>query len=213
MLDFTHATLVARNMLRDSSHFDWSTIMFLGLVIYIYTLEIEHRRWSVVFAGLAFWLMDWFNELINSAILHISKHSALWTVTGHTSYLILIGLSVEISMYFAIAGIIFVKLLPTDRNQKFLGIPNRVVFVGGFSIASVMVEILLHSLGVLHWGYWWWNVPFIPLIIIFGYGTFYAMAAWVFDMGNNYRKQLRVVGALVILDVVLAVCFGLAGWL
>ena len=104
----TAPTLVARGMLRDAAHFDWSTIMFLAIVVYIYTVEVEHRRWSVVLAGLSLWLMDWFNELVNSAVLHASNHAALWTVTGHTSYLILIGLSIEISFFFAILGIIFV---------------------------------------------------------------------------------------------------------
>ena len=34
----TAPTLVARGMLRDASHFDWSTIMFLAIVVYIYTV-------------------------------------------------------------------------------------------------------------------------------------------------------------------------------
>jgi len=213
LADLTPATLVARNMLRDASHFDWSTLVFLGIVIYIYTVEAEHRRWAVVFAGLALWFMDWFNELVNSAVLHLSNRAALWTVTGHTSYLILIGLSVEISLFFAIAGIIFVKTLPADPRQRLFGVPNRIVFVAGFSLLSVAVEVVLNALGVLNWAYWWWNVPFVPLIVIFGYATFYGIAAWVFDMGNNHRKQILVVGGLAAVDAVLAVCLGIAGWI
>ena len=209
----THATIMARAMLRNSSNFSWSTIALLGIVLYIYSVEIESKRWSVVFAGLALWLMDWFNELINSIVLHVSNHAALWTVTGHTSYLILIGLSIEISFFFAVAGIAFVKSLPPDPKQKILGIPNRIVYVAIFSLLSVGVEILLHTIGVLNWAYWWWNVPFIPLIVILGYGTFYAIAAWVFDMGKNYRKQIIVVGGLAAVDAILAVCLGFAGWL
>jgi len=49
----TAPTLVARGLLRDASHFDWSTIMFLAIVVYIYTVEVEHRRWSVVLAGVS----------------------------------------------------------------------------------------------------------------------------------------------------------------
>ncbi len=209
----THATIIARAMLRNSSSFSWSTIPLLGIVLYIYSVEIESKRWSVVFAGLALWLMDWFNELINSIVLHVSNHAALWTVTGHTSYLILIGLSIEISFYFAVAGIAFVKALPSDPKQKILGIPNRTVYVTIFSLLSVGVEIMLHAIGVLNWAYWWWNVPFIPLIVILGYGTFYAIAAWVFDMGENHRKQIIVVGGLAAVDAILAVCLGFAGWL
>ena len=209
----TAPTLVARGMLRDASHFDWSTIMFLAIVVYIYTVEVEHRRWSVVLAGLSLWLMDWFNELVNSAVLHVSNHAALWTVTGHTSYLILIGLSIEISFFFAILGIIFVKILPTDPHQRYFGVPNRVVYVLALSLVCVCVEIVLNAMGVLNWAYWWWNVPFIPLIVIFGYATFFAVAAWVYDMGDNHRRQLMVVGGIAAADALLALGLGLTGWL
>jgi hypothetical protein len=213
LADLTAPTLVARSMLRNASHFDWSTIMFLAIVAYIYTVEVEHRRWAVVLAGLALWLMDWFNELVNSAVLHLTDHAALWTVTGRTSYLILIGLSVEISLFFAILGIIFVKMLPADPRHRYFGVPNRIVFVAALSLVSVGVEVVLNALGVLNWAYWWWNVPFIPLIVIFGYATFFAVAAWVFDMGTNHRKQLLVVGGIAAIDAVLALGLGIAGWL
>ncbi len=209
----TAPTLVARGMLRDASHFDWSTIMFLAIVVYIYTVEVEHRRWSVVLAGLSLWLMDWFNELVNSAVLHVSNHAALWTVTGHTSYLILIGLSIEISFFFAILGVIFVKILPADPHQRYFGVPNRVVYVLALSLVCVCVEIVLNAMGVLNWAYWWWNVPFIPLIVIFGYATFFAVAAWVYDMGDNHRRQLMVVGGIAAADALLALGLGLTGWL
>jgi hypothetical protein len=209
----TAPTLVARGMLRDASHFDWSTIMFLAIVVYIYTVEVEHRRWSVVLAGLSLWLMDWFNELVNSAVLHLSNHAALWTVTGHTSYLILIGLSVEISFFFAILGIIFVKMLPADPRQRYFGVPNRIVYVLALSVVCVGVEIVLNAAGVLNWAYWWWNVPFVPLIVLFGYATFFAVAAWVYDMGDDHRKQVTVVGGIALIDGLLALGLGLAGWL
>ncbi len=206
-------TLRAEAMLRHASHFDWSLLAFVGLVLYVYAVEVERHRWDIVLAGIAFWLMDWFNELVNSAILHVSHRAALWTVTGHTSYLILIGLSIEISLYFLVAGVIFVKMLPQDRGIRIAGIPNRLAYALAFSCVSVVVEIILHAFGVLHWGYWWWNVPFVPLIVIFGYGTFYGIAAWVFDMGENHRRQLGVVAAIAGVDAVLALVFGLAGWL
>src|SRR5437660_10157165 len=113
---FTRATRDAQHILRDGSTFQWSTVALLGLVIYVYAVEVERRRWDIVLAGLAFWLMDWFNELVNSAVLHASDRAALWTVTGDTSYLILIGLTVEISLLFLVSGVVFVKQLPADRS-------------------------------------------------------------------------------------------------
>jgi hypothetical protein len=209
----TEFTRQAERLLRDGSTFEWSTVPLLGFAVYVYAVEIERRRFDIVLAGLALWLMDWFNELVNSAVLHISDRAALWTVTGHTSYLILIGLTIEIWLFFAIAGIVFVKQLPRDPHQRILGLPNRPLFVVVFSCISVGVEVLLHATGYFHWEYWWWNVPFVPLIVIFGYGTFYAVAAWVYDMGTNTRRQLKVVGAMAAADLGTGVALGLAGWL
>jgi hypothetical protein len=213
MVAITDAAREAMEILRDGGNFQWSTVTLLGLVVYVYAVEVERRRWDIVLAGLAFWCMDWFNELVNSAILHISDRAPLWTVTGDTSFLILIGLNIEISMLFLVAGIAFVKSLPADPRMRILGIPNRLLLVFAFSLASVVVELFLESTGYFTWEYWWWNTPFIPLIVIFGYMTFFGIAAWVYDMGDDRRRQLRVVGTLAAIDVALAVGLGLAGWL
>ena len=82
-----------------------------------------------------------------------------------------------------------------------------------FSCVCVAVEVFLHAIGVFHWAYWWWNVPFVPLIIVFGYMTFFGIAAWVYDMGSDHRRQLRVVGTLAAVDVAGLVVFGAVGWL
>ncbi len=213
MIAVTAITRQAEAMLRDAVHFQWSTVTLLGFVIYVYAVEVERRRWDIILAGLAFWLMDWFNEIVNSVVLHATGRAALWTVTGNTSYLILIGLTIEISMLFLVSGVAFVKQLPTNPAQRFLGIPNRWLLVFGFSVFSTMVEVFLHSTGYFHWEYWWWNVPFVPLIVVFGYMTFFAIAAWVFDMGDDHRRQLLVVGSLAAIDAVGLIVFGLVGWL
>ena len=210
----TDAVEEARKLLRSDATWDWSTVALLGLCMYVYAVEIERRRFDIVLAGLAFWLMDWFNELANSAILHISDRAPLWTVSGDTSYLILIGLTVEISLLFLISGVVFVKQLPADPKMRILGIPNRLFLVTAFASFCVLVEIFLaEEAGSFHWEYWWWNTSFPFLIVIFGYMTFFGIAAWVYDMGANRRKQLRVVGALAAVDVVAAVALGIAGWL
>ena len=72
-------------------------------------------------------------------ILHASGRSALWTVTGHTSYLILIGLTIEISFLFLVSGVAFVKQLPADPRARSWGINNRLVFAlasSAFCVAS-----------------------------------------------------------------------------
>jgi hypothetical protein len=213
MIAVTDATRAAEAILRDPTQFQWSTLAFLGLVSYVYSVEIERRRWDIVLAGLAFFFMDGFNELMNSAIFHLSDRAPLWAVTGDTSFLILIGWNVEIALLFLVSGVAFVKVLPADRSMRILGIPNRWLYVFVFACFCVLVEVFLEWTGTFHWDYWWWNVPFVPLIVIFGYMTFFAVAAYVYDLGDDRRRQIRVVGGLAALDVALAVAFGLAGWL
>ena len=208
--DFTHD---AQQILRDPSHFNWTTVTLLALVTYVYAVEVEKRNWSAILAALSLWLMDWVNEVLNALVLHFTDRAAVWTATGNTSYQLLIGLNIEISFMFLIAGIVFVKFLPSDPKQKLLGMPNRVTNVLGFSIFSVAVEELLHATGYFHWEYWWWNSYSPPLIVLFGYATFYAVAAWVYDMKERSR-QLTVVGTLAAIDVTAITLFGLiAGWI
>src|SRR3954453_18703404 len=199
-------------MLRDASQFKWYTVTLLVLVMYVYSVEVERRRFDIVFAGLVFWFADWFNEIVNALVLHFSHRAALWTVTGSTSYLILIGLCIEISFMFAIGGIVYVKSLPPDPAVRILGMPNRLAIGLGYSLVAVGVEVLLHAAGVFHWEYWWWNVPFVPLIVVFGYLWFFTFAAWVYDMGDMGRR-VGAVGALTALDVTLIVlCGPILGW-
>jgi hypothetical protein len=209
----TPFTREAEHVLRAPGLFEWSTVTLLALVVYVYAVEIERSNWDAVLAGIAFWLMDWVNEIINALVLHFNGHAALWTVTGSSSFVILIGLNVEISLFFAINGVIFVKLLPAERSARILGLPNRWALATALSVASVGVELLLHADGVFHWYYWWWNVASFPVIVVFGYLTFYAVTFWVYDMPSRVR-QLQVVGSLAALVLVAGLVFGpVLGWL
>ena len=203
----TDFTREAERLLRDPDQFKWYTVSLLAFVLYVYSVEVERRRWDIVLAGVALWLVDWFNEVVNALVLHFSDRAALWTVTGDTSYLILIGLTIEISFMFAVAGIVFVKMLPPDPHMRILGVPNRLALALGFSCFCVFVEILLHGTGYFHWEYWWWNVPFVPLIVIFGYITFFLAAAYVYDLRDT-RRQVTVVGALATLVGAMILLFG-----
>jgi hypothetical protein len=206
-------TLEAQRMLRTPGGFDWSTVTLLGLTVYVYAVEVERANWSAVLAGLAFWLMDWTNEIANALVLHFNGNAALWTVTGHTSYLILIGLTIEISLFFAINGIVFTKLLPADRSLRILGLPNRWTISIGLSLVSVGVELLLHAMGVFHWYYWWWNVASFPVIVVFGYLTFYVVAFTVYDMPQR-KNQIKVVATLAVANLTAGLVFGpVLGWI
>jgi hypothetical protein len=205
-------TREAQHMLRAPGMFEWSTITLLALVVYVYAVEVERANWSVVLAGLAFWLMDWANEIINALVLHFNGHAALWTVTGHSSFVILIGLNIEITLFFAINGVVFAKLLPADRSARMLGVPSRWAMAIALSLVSVGVELLLHADGVFHWYYWWWNVASFPVIVVFGYLTFYVVSFTVFYAPRV--RQIQIVGFLASVDLLAGLVFGpLLGWI
>ena len=66
MPDFVQTAL---RDVRDPSHLSWSVVFVLGVVFYIYNVEIERKNWGAVLAGFAFWSADWINEVINCLIL------------------------------------------------------------------------------------------------------------------------------------------------
>lgn len=203
----TDFTVQAQDLLRDERQFKWYVVTLLVLVLYVYAVEVERRRWDIALAGIAFWLADWINEIANALILHFSDRAALWTVTGDTAYLILIGLGIEISLMFAISGVVYAKTLPPDPRTRLLGMPNRLTIALGFSIFAVFVEVLLNGTGYFHWEYWWWNFPFVPLIVVFGYLWFFLIAAYVYDRPTNLER-LRIVGAMAAIVVIAILLFG-----
>ncbi|MFL7813806.1 MAG: hypothetical protein ACK2TT_01670 [Anaerolineales bacterium] len=209
----TESAKQALSILRDPGQFQWYVITLFALIVYVYAVEIERRNWSLVFAGLAFWGMDWFNELWNSLVFHLTNYAPVWGAPGKTAYLILIGLNIEICFMFAIAGIAFGKMLPPDRKLKILGVPNRLLIAVGGSAFCVFVEILLNSMGALTWDYSWWNVGAPWLIFLIGYLPFFLVSFWVHDL-ESLKSKLSVVGVIYGVDLVLLAVFGIGlGWL
>ncbi len=209
----TEASSLALANLRDASHLQWYVIPLFAVAVYVYAVEIERRNWNLVFAGLAFWGMDWLNEIANGVILHASGHSALWTAPGQSAYLILVGLNFEICFMFSIAGIAFAKMLPADPKLRVLGVPNRLFFGIANSVFCVGVEILLNRAGMLVWEYSFWSYPHVWLIIVFGYLHFNLVTFWVYDM-EDVRRQARVVGTIWGIAATGILVFGVVlGWL
>jgi len=203
----TDAASEASRILRDGSQFQWYVIPLFALVVYVYAVEIERRNWNLVFAGLAFWGMDWFNETWNGLVFHFTDYAPLWGAPGRTAYLILIGLNIEICFMFAIAGVVFSKTLPPDKKMKVLGVPNRLLFAVAGSAFCVFVEVLLNAVGALTWDYAWWNVGAPWLIFLIGYLPFFLVAFWVHDM-ERVRTKAAAVGAIFAFDIVCLVVFG-----
>ena len=209
----TEASQQALKILRDASLFQWYVIALFAFVVYVYAVEVERRNWSAIFAGLAFYGMDLFNETWNALVLHITDRSAVWTTPGHTAYLIFVGLTIEISAMFAVAGVIFAKMLPADKSLRILGVPNRWLFAVANAIFCVVVEVLLNRAGVLVWEYPWWNFPNVGLIFLLGYLPFMTMSFWVYDM-EKIRNKIATVLVIYGVDLTgIGLFAGLLGWI
>jgi len=201
-------------LLRDGSHFQWYVIPLLLLVMYVYANEVERRNWSLVLAGLALWLMDWFNEIWNGLVFHFTGYAPVWGTPGNgSSLVILIGLNIEICFMFALMGIVMCKMLPSDKNMKILGIPNRLLFAVVSSMLAVGIECLLNWVGALTWEYPWWNMGAPWLIWLIGYMTFFLMAFWVFDMKTVKAKLITVGTQATVIGLALIIFMGILKWI
>jgi hypothetical protein len=50
--------------------------------------------------------------------------------------------------------------------------------------------------------------------VLLGYAWFFAIAAWVYDMGSDHRRQLKVVGTLAAVDIAGLLALGtILGWI
>jgi hypothetical protein len=209
----TESAMKALEILRDPGQFKWYVIPLLAFVFYVYVNETEKKNWSLVLAGLAFWGMDWFNEIWNSLVLHFTNYAPVWGAPGDTAFLILVGLNIEIMFMFAVSGIIWTKMLPPDKNTRILGVPNRWFIAVVGSIFCVFIEYLLNGANALTWDYSWWNRSAPWLIFLFGYLTFFVVAFWVFDM-KTLRSKITTVGVIWAVDIIALILFiPVLGWI
>jgi hypothetical protein len=203
----TNAAVEASRILRDGNLFQWYVITLFALVVYVYAVEIERKNWNLFFAGLAFWGMDWFNEIWNGLVFHYTNYAPVWGAPGKTAYLILIGLNIEICFMFAVAGIAFGKLLPADKRLRILGVPNRLFLAITGSAFCVFVEVLFNAVGALTWDYSWWNARAPWLIFLVGYLYFFLVSFWVHDM-ESFRNKAITVGGILGFDLLAIIIFG-----
>jgi len=209
----TQAALATMNVLRDGSLYKWYVIPLLVLTVYVYAVQIQKRDWSVVLAGLAFWGMDWFNEIWNGLLFHFTNHAPAWGVAKDSAFIILIGLNIEICFMFAMLGVVFCMTLPPDKNSKVLGVPNRWFYAVAGSILCVIIEMMLHQAGALVWEWTWWNTGAPWLIFLLGYLPFYVVSFWVYDM-PAMKKKITVVSIILGFDALCLIVFaGFLKWI
>lgn len=202
----TESARQALSILRDTSNFQWYIVLILIFVIYVYSVEIERKNWNVLFAGLAFWGMDVFNEIWNALVFHFTNFAPVWGTPTKSVYEIFIGLNIEISFMFLVAGIACAKMLPTDKKVKILGIPNRWFLAVSNSILFVIVECILNHIGVLTWEYWWWQPTFPFVLFLIGYMPFLVACYWVYDL-ETVKKKIIAVGTIFSVDLLGIIVF------
>jgi hypothetical protein len=203
----TESAQQALSILRDTSQFKWYVIPLLTLVSYIYANEIEKKNWNVVFAGLTYFGLDIFIEIVNSLIFHFTQYAPAWGTPGKTAFLLLIGMNIEIFFMFALVAVVMSKLLPKDKSVKYFGVSSRLVVGVGAALLCAAVEVCLNKIGVLTWEYPWWNTGPASIIIASGYFLFFMLSFMVYDMAP-LKKKAAFVGALLAFDALCFVVFG-----
>jgi hypothetical protein len=201
-------TQQALGILRNTDTFQWYFIPLFAFVVYIYFNEIQNKNWKGVAAGLSLYMVHWFYEILNALIQHFSGH-ALWTVPDGTSFLLLIGVGWELSMMFAVAGLIFSKVLPDDPKMKILGINNRVFFALGNAAFFSIFEIFLARTPAFHWVYEWWGA--FPVFIT-TYIPFFLAANFAYDW--EPKRQKLFIGTLFGINAAMLIIFaGILKWI
>lgn len=195
-------------ILRSGEPFQWYVITLLALVVYVYFNEISKKNWKGIAAGLALYMVHWLFEIANALIQYFSGH-ALWTVPTGTAFLLLIGVGIELSFMFSIAGLVMSKLLPADPKLKIFGINNRLLFAVANAAFFAIVEIFLAKTPAFVWVYPWWGA--LP-VFIFVYIPFFLAAFYAYDWPR--KTQVTVIGSLFGINVLLLVVFaGILKWI
>lgn len=212
LLHNPQATADALSILRSTKNFNLYVIFLLVIVLYIYFSEGKKKNWGGIAAGLSLYAIHWFVEIINAIIQHVSGH-ALWTVPTGTAYLIFVGVGIELSLMFSIAGLAVSKLLPDDPKEVMFsigrfGIPKPLaIAIGNAALASI-IEIFLIFTPTFVWVYEWWNAF---TVFIFVYIPFFVVACYAYYW--KPKRQKTFILSMALIDVVLIVIFGLLGWI
>jgi hypothetical protein len=207
-LHHPEATAQALSILRKTGNFQWYVLPLLILVLYLYVSEIQKKEYKLVAAGLCLYGIHWLFEIANGLIQHFWGH-ALWTVPTGTSFLLLVGVGIELSLMFAVVGIVGAKMLPEDPDAKIIGINSR-VFIGVFNaLIASLLEILLVMTPAFVWVYPWWNALTVG---VFVYLPFFVVSAFCHDWPPLVQKI--VIGAIFGIDALALLVFaGILRWI
>ena len=194
---------------RDTGNFNWTFIFILAVVFYVYWTEIHKKNYEAVFAGLALYGVHWLYEIANAIIGRITG-GPLWAVSNDSStFILLVGVSWELSMMFSLAGIISFKMMPQDRTKryfakgKFKGISCKLMVAIEMALLFALFESFLAgtSNNSFIWVYKWWGV--IPVFIT-TYIPFFLASNYVPDLKPKTRA-IFLIAEWALVAILLAV--------
>ena len=198
-------SLVDKILVRDTSNFNWTFIFILAVVFFVYWSEMHKKDYKAVFAGLALYGVHWLYEIMNAIIGKASGYP-LWAVSNQsTTFILLIGVSWELSMMFAIAGIISWKMMPKEEEKRTL--KRKIITTASMSLLFALFESFLAgtSNGSFLWVYPWWGV--IPVLFT-TYVPFFLACNFVPDLKPKVRNIFLIAewGLVALLLVILIPC-------
>lgn len=197
--EYASAAELAKAAVRDPSNFHWSILTLFAIVTVVYCNEIKAKNYKAVACALGLYSIHWFYEIMNAVICHFTGY-ALWTVSPEsTSFILLIGVSAELSLMFSISGFTC-SLLPKDKDAKILGINNRWFYGIAFALFCSVFEIFLAWTPAFIWVYPWWGA--LPVFIT-TYIPFFVGAYLIYDL--EPKKQIKVVGTIMAINILLLV--------
>ena len=185
----------AKAAVRSVENFDWTFIALLALVVNgVYLVQIQKKNWNGIAAALALYGVHWLYEIANAVICHVTGY-ALWHVSPEsTTFILLVGVSWELSLMFSTAGFM-VHILPEDKDAKIFGINNRIFGAVGAALFFSVFEIFLASTPAFIWVYKWWGM--LPVFIT-TYIPFFLAAFLIYDKPRKTQKKfLGIVWGLV----------------
>lgn len=189
--------LVKQIIVRSTENFNWTFIFILAVVFYVYWSEFQKKEFKHIYAGFALYGVHWLYEIANAVIAHVTGYP-LWAVSNEsTTFILLIGVCWELSMMFALAGIISFKMLPADRSKRYFakngrkGISCKLVGAIEMALLFALVESFLagtsnHS---FIWVYKWWGV--LPVFVT-TYIPFFLASNYVPDWEPKKRTKFLV---------------------
>lgn len=167
------------------ANFDWTFIaLFAFVVVGFYVPRIRDKKWDSIGAALGLYGIHWLCEITNAIVAHFAGYG-MWHVTPESStFILLIGVSWELSMMFSVAGFTM-DMMPEDKNAKMFGINNRVFYCISTALGFSLFEIFLAQTPSFQWVYPFWGA--IPVFITV-YIPFFVAAVLGHDLQGKKKK-------------------------